>query len=68
VLTQAVSSSPSVGIATLIHESASARSAPACTRLSDGTVVWVTRYDPNAGRTAFFCPTRNPQFYDPGLR
>jgi hypothetical protein len=39
--------------------------APTCTRLGDGTGVWVVRYDLAAGRLAFYCPGRSPAFYDP---
>jgi Dolichyl-phosphate-mannose-protein mannosyltransferase len=58
--------SPSAGTVTLLHGPVSERSAPPCTRLSDGTGVWVARYDASARAMAFYCPTRRPQFYDPG--
>jgi hypothetical protein len=58
--------SDSPGIATLIHESVSAHAPPTCTRLSDGTGVWIVRYDAAAGKLALFCPTRHAQYYDIG--
>lgn len=70
-LSPAVTQSPEYGrsasIATLLHESASARPAPPCTRLSDGTGVWVVRYDTAARKLALYCPTRRPRFYDAGV-
>jgi hypothetical protein len=59
------SSSPSV--ATLIHKSAGATGPAPCTRLSDGTGVWVVRYDTAARKLALYCPGRQPSFYDPGV-
>ncbi|HUN79558.1 MAG TPA: glycosyltransferase family 39 protein [Solirubrobacteraceae bacterium] len=56
----------SAAIATLLHGPVGAHSPPACTRLSDGTGVWVVRYDPAAGRLALYCPDRSPAYYDPG--
>jgi len=53
-------------VATLVHEPVVAGSRPTCTRLSDGTGVWVIRYDPAAGKLAYFCPGRDPRFYDVG--
>ncbi len=58
--------SRSADVATLLHEPVSARAPQACTRLSDGTGVWVVRYDDAAGKLALYCPARRPQFYDPG--
>ena len=66
VPTERLEYSRTASVATLIHEPASARTAPTCTRLSDGTGVWIARYDAGAGKLAFYCPTRHPQFYDPG--
>ncbi len=65
VITQSVELSRSASVATLIHESTSARVAQPCARLSDGTGVWVERYDAGTGKPAFYCPTRRPQYYDP---
>lgn len=67
VLTHGLEFSPSANTVTLLHEPVTAHSAPPCTRLSDGTGVWVARYDAGAGKTAFYCPTRSPRFYDPGV-
>jgi 4-amino-4-deoxy-L-arabinose transferase-like glycosyltransferase len=53
------------GTATLIHEPTSAQPSPPCTRLSDGTGVWVVRFDPATQKTELYCPYRNPQFYGP---
>jgi hypothetical protein len=53
------------GVATFIHKPESADAPPTCTRLSDGTGVWVVRFDATLRRLAFYCPTRHPQFYDP---
>jgi 4-amino-4-deoxy-L-arabinose transferase-like glycosyltransferase len=58
------SSSP--GVATLVHEPVSPSSPPACTRLSDGTGVWVVRYDSAARKLGLYCPWRRPQFYGLG--
>lgn len=58
--------STSPAAATLLHQAVTAGSAPTCTRLSDGTGVWVVRYDTAAGKFALFCPTRRPQYYDVG--
>jgi hypothetical protein len=58
--------SHSASVATLIHEPVTARTPPTCTRLSDGTGVWVVRYDAAARKLALYCPSRRPQFYDVG--
>jgi len=65
-IAKGVQYSRSASVATLIHEPVSARRPATCTRLSDGTGVWVVRYDATAGKPAFYCPTTRPQFYDPG--
>lgn len=57
---------PSASDATLIHEPLGAHSLPTCTRLSDGTGVWVARYLTSARKFALYCPRRRPQFYDVG--
>jgi Dolichyl-phosphate-mannose-protein mannosyltransferase len=62
VIYQRLEFSPSAKIATLIHESVTAGSFAPCTQLSDGTGVWVVRYDASAHREAFHCPDRRPQF------
>ncbi len=66
-LTERLTFSSSATAATLVHEAASARAAPPCTRLSDGTGVWVVRYDTAVRKLAFFCPTRGARYYDAGL-
>lgn len=64
VLTKRLEFAPSTHVGTLIHASVTGRRPPTCTRLSDGTGVWVARYDESDGRLALYCPTRRPQFYD----
>lgn len=58
---------PSASYATLIHEPVGPRSPPTCTRLSNGTGVWVVRYLTSSRKFALYCPTRRPQFYDVGV-
>jgi 4-amino-4-deoxy-L-arabinose transferase-like glycosyltransferase len=53
----------SSSFATLLHESVTAHSTQPCTRLSDGTGVWVIRYDAARHALALYCPTRTPKFY-----
>jgi hypothetical protein len=69
-LSPAITRSPefsrSPSVATLIHESVSPHTPAPCTRLSDGTGVWIARYDSVAGKLAFYCPSRRPQFYRAG--
>jgi 4-amino-4-deoxy-L-arabinose transferase-like glycosyltransferase len=69
-LSRTVTNVPEFGhssnVATLIHLPITVHSPPACTRLSDGTGVWVVRYDTAAGKLAYYCPTRHPRFYDAG--
>jgi 4-amino-4-deoxy-L-arabinose transferase-like glycosyltransferase len=60
-------SSTDASAATLIHEPAGALMPHACTRLSDGSEVWVARYDAALGRPALYCPTSRPRFYDLGF-
>lgn len=55
----------SSGTATLVHEPTSAQPAPPCTLLSDGTGVWVVRFNSATQKTELYCPSRNPQFYGP---
>jgi len=50
-------------IATLIHEPVGAGSSPTCTRVSDGTGVWVARFDAAAGKLALYCPSRRIKYY-----
>jgi 4-amino-4-deoxy-L-arabinose transferase-like glycosyltransferase len=56
--------SRSASVATLVHEPVTAHSPPTCRRLSDGTGVWIVRYDAPAAKLALYCPSRHPQFYD----
>jgi hypothetical protein len=57
----------SARVVTLIHEPLSTQiRLPACRRLSDGTGVWVVRYDNAARKLALYCPNRNPQYYAVG--
>lgn len=65
-LTRAPEYSSSTSVATLVHESVSSSSPPTCTRLSDGTGVWIVRYDSAARKLGLYCPWRRPQFYDVG--
>jgi len=51
--------------AALIHRSI-ASGAPPCTKLSDGTGVWVVRLNPAAHRLSLYCPDPRPRFY-PGV-
>jgi 4-amino-4-deoxy-L-arabinose transferase-like glycosyltransferase len=63
VLTRSPEYSRSASVATLIHESVTSHTPVTCDRLSDGTGVWIVRYDATASKLAFYCPTRRPQFY-----
>lgn len=56
----------SANVATLIHEPVTAHGPPTCTRVSNGTGVWVVRYDVQVGKLTYYCPTRRPQFYGVG--
>jgi hypothetical protein len=47
----------------LIHESIPPGASPPCTRLSDGTGVWVVRRNPASGSVGLYCPFRDPRFY-----
>jgi 4-amino-4-deoxy-L-arabinose transferase-like glycosyltransferase len=66
LLTRAPEYSNSPTIATLIHQSIGAHAPPVCARLSDGTGVWVVRYDSVARKLALYCPSRHPRYYDVG--
>jgi 4-amino-4-deoxy-L-arabinose transferase-like glycosyltransferase len=66
LVTQSPEFSASASVATLVHRAVTAHASPPCTRLSDGTGVWVVRHDTVAGKLAFYCPTHHPQFYDVG--
>jgi len=52
--------------ATLVHEAVSGDKPPPCTRLDDGTGVWVVRFDTAAGKLAYFCPARRQRYYGLG--
>jgi len=62
-LTRTPEFSNSASTATLIHLPVSARTPPTCTRLTDGTGVWVVRYSPSSRKPELYCPFRSPQFY-----
>jgi 4-amino-4-deoxy-L-arabinose transferase-like glycosyltransferase len=49
--------------ATLLHLPVTAGSPPPCTRLTDGTGVWVGRFNPSSGKVELYCPYRSPQYY-----
>ncbi len=51
--------------ATLLHLPVTAGAPPPCARLTDGTGVWVGRYNPASGKVELYCPYRSPQFYGP---
>lgn len=58
------SSSPQAAV--LVHETLSPRLPPPCTRLSDGTGVWVLRLkspSSSSSKLALYCPLRDPKFY-----
>lgn len=67
VITAAPEYARSTTVATLIHEPVKVHTPPTCTRLSDGTGVWVVRYDLAAGEFALFCPSHSPRYYDFGV-
>jgi 4-amino-4-deoxy-L-arabinose transferase-like glycosyltransferase len=47
----------------LIHRAVAAGQPPPCTRLSDGTGVWVARRAQASGRLQLYCPARHPAYY-----
>jgi 4-amino-4-deoxy-L-arabinose transferase-like glycosyltransferase len=55
--------SRSASVATLLHEPVTAHATDPCTRLSDGTGVWVVRFDAARHALALYCPMRRPKFY-----
>ncbi|HEY2767458.1 MAG TPA: glycosyltransferase family 39 protein [Solirubrobacteraceae bacterium] len=77
-LARGVEFSRSPEVATLIHQPITPRTPPTCTRVKDISEVWVNRYEPAvtgvwvvrfdvaAGKLAFYCPTRRPQYYGIG--
>lgn len=74
-LTSGVEFGRSPEVATLIHQQITANGPPTCTRVKDVSGVWVNRYeshvtgvwvvrfDAAAGKLAFYCPSRRPQYY-----
>jgi 4-amino-4-deoxy-L-arabinose transferase-like glycosyltransferase len=68
VLTEGPEFSTEESVVTLVHKPLSAGMPPTCTRLSDGTGVWMFRYDRALGRLALYCPTRRVRFYAPGAK
>lgn len=63
VLTRKLEFARNADVATLVHTSVRAGDPPTCTRVSDGTGVWVVRYDGATGKLALYCPRRRPRFY-----
>jgi hypothetical protein len=51
--------------AELIHRQISRGAPPTCTRLSNGTGVWVLRANPVSREVELYCPFHDPQFYSP---
>lgn len=58
-----VTASPTV--AGLVHLAPLAGSAPPCSRLVDGSGVWVLRLQPTSRKVELFCPRRQPQYSAP---
>jgi hypothetical protein len=50
-------------VVALLHEPVTKEAPPTCTKLSDGTGVWVARLNPASGKVELFCPYRYPRFY-----
>jgi hypothetical protein len=50
-------------VVALVHEAISQGYPPTCTTLSDGTGVWVLRFNPVSSKVEFYCPFRNPHYY-----
>jgi hypothetical protein len=47
----------------LLHRPVSSVMPPPCTRLSNGTGVWVVRLNDATGRVQYYCPFPQPRFY-----
>jgi 4-amino-4-deoxy-L-arabinose transferase-like glycosyltransferase len=47
----------------LLHRPVSSAMPPPCTRLSNGTGVWVVRLNDATGRVQYYCPFPQPRFY-----
>jgi 4-amino-4-deoxy-L-arabinose transferase-like glycosyltransferase len=50
-------------VVALVHEAISPGFPPTCTTLSDGTGVWVLRFNPTSAKVELYCPLRNPHYY-----
>jgi 4-amino-4-deoxy-L-arabinose transferase-like glycosyltransferase len=50
-------------VVALVHKAILPGSPPACTTLSDGTGVWVLRFNAASRMVGFYCPSRNPRYY-----
>ncbi len=50
-------------VAALIHQPIAPNAPATCTRLGDGTGVWVLRINPATSRLELYCPFRHPSFY-----
>jgi 4-amino-4-deoxy-L-arabinose transferase-like glycosyltransferase len=66
VMTAAPEFSRSPRVATLVHEPVTAHSPAPCARVTDGTGVWIVRYDEAARTLALYCPRPYPHFYNVG--
>jgi hypothetical protein len=47
----------------LVHRPINSQAPPSCTRLSNGSGVWVVRFDRARRRLSFYCPSRDPDYY-----
>jgi 4-amino-4-deoxy-L-arabinose transferase-like glycosyltransferase len=50
-------------VVALVNEPLSSRLPPPCTRLANGTGVWVLRLKPGTQKLSPYCPLRTPRFY-----
>ncbi len=57
---------PEPGRVMMIHEAIAPHAPPPCTRMSDGTGLWLVRYDAATEQQAYFCPSHHPRYYDVG--
>lgn len=51
----------------LLHRSTAPSAPPPCTRLADGTGVWVVRFDSTSRRLSLYCPFPSPHFSSMGV-
>ncbi|MHB8241809.1 MAG: glycosyltransferase family 39 protein [Solirubrobacteraceae bacterium] len=65
-ITQVPEFGRSPAVATVVHEAAPAGARPPCTRLSNGTGIWIVRFEESVGKLSLYCPSRRPKFYDAG--